>query len=248
MLLRVVAVQKTGYPIFLPCAIVKASKQDRFSCRLATSSAKPSARRCFRLALFDFKILSGTVAMETLTGFECHQFIQAFSWATCRRIVGLLIVVTEKKHKPLQLYIHEDASCRFIAFRKLGFGTEKGKYRFSTRKKCYEKAAKSSEQLNQVTFSRNAINYRNFVEQSNTETPVTSRHLNTDESVYILFYTRFSFWDILKAEKHFKNEYRRATGRKEKDIPLKVFNNDREVCDVCLMGIFNFHAICRRCG
>ncbi|KRY98305.1 hypothetical protein T11_17369 [Trichinella zimbabwensis] len=35
--------------------------------------------------------------METLTGFECHQFIQAFSWATCR---------------------HEDASCRFIAFRK----------------------------------------------------------------------------------------------------------------------------------
>ncbi|KRZ66230.1 Lysine-specific demethylase 3B, partial [Trichinella papuae] len=52
----------------------------------------------------------------------------------------------------------------------------------------------------------------------------------------------------LKAEKRFKNEYRRATGKTEKDIALKVFNNDREVCDVCLMSIFNFHAICRRCG
>ncbi|KRY96205.1 hypothetical protein T11_15020 [Trichinella zimbabwensis] len=29
MLLRVVAVQKTGYPIFLPCAIVKAKKQNQ---------------------------------------------------------------------------------------------------------------------------------------------------------------------------------------------------------------------------
>ncbi|KRZ01686.1 hypothetical protein T11_4405 [Trichinella zimbabwensis] len=85
MLLRAVAVQKTEYPIFLPCAIVKASKQDCFSCMLATVKAKPSARRCFRLALFDFKILSGMVAMETLTGFEFNQFIQAFSWAICRR-------------------------------------------------------------------------------------------------------------------------------------------------------------------
>ncbi|KRZ15396.1 Lysine-specific demethylase 3A [Trichinella zimbabwensis] len=125
-----------------------------------------------------------------------------------------------------------DTLCRFIGFRELGFGTQNGKYRFPTSKKCYEKAGTSSEQP----------------VQSNTETSAKSRQLSPVECAYILFYTRFSFWNILKAEKRFKNEYRRATGKKEKDIPLKVFNNDREVCDVCLMGIFNFHAICRRCG
>ncbi|KRZ65935.1 hypothetical protein T10_12678 [Trichinella papuae] len=115
---------------------------------------------------------------------------------------------------------------------RVGYGTEKGKYRFLTRKKFYEKAAKSSEQPNQVTFSRILTNGQ-----------ILKRLLRPDSSLFdsSLIHTDASFWamfgrrDVLVIN----------TEKLQIDLSrilFKLSNYDRGLCDVCIMAILNFHA------
>ncbi|KRY89399.1 Lysine-specific demethylase 3A-B [Trichinella pseudospiralis] len=144
-------------------------------------------------------------------------------------------VCTEISNMPLCVecfYYPKPVLCRFIYFRQLGYGSQEGRYRFPTNKSCYDKAKASSEQP----------------VRPNTETPTESRQLTQEQCVYTLFHTQHLFWDVLKAEQRFRNEFRKATCKSESDIALKMLESDRELCDVCWMSIFNIHAFCRRCG
>ncbi|KRY30960.1 Lysine-specific demethylase 3A [Trichinella spiralis] len=122
--------------------------------------------------------------------------------------------------------------CRFIDFRKVGYGTQKGKYRFPTSGKCYKVQLENADET----------------DESNSEIPVTPRQCTAEQFAYTLFYTRLPFSKMLKAEKNFRHEYRKATARSVKDIPLKLNIRYDVICDVCFLAIFNLHTMCRKCG
>ncbi|OUC47121.1 hypothetical protein D917_07166 [Trichinella nativa] len=122
--------------------------------------------------------------------------------------------------------------CRFIDFRKVGYGPQKGRYRFPTSGKCYEVQLESEDEK----------------DESNSEILVTRRQCTAEQFAYTLFYTRLPFSKMLKAEKNFRHEYRKTTTRSVKDIPLRLNVKYDVLCDVCLMAIFNLHTMCRKCG
>ncbi|KRY48017.1 Lysine-specific demethylase 3A [Trichinella britovi] len=135
----------------------------------------------------------------------------------------------------VECYYHPDEPtklCRFWNFRKVGYGSQKGRYRFPTSGKCYEVQLESEDEK----------------DESNSEILVTRRQCTAEQFAYTLFYTRLPFSKMLKAEKNFRHEYRKATTRSVKDIPLRLNVRYDVLCDVCLMAIFNLHTMCRKCG
>ncbi|KRX60220.1 Lysine-specific demethylase 3A, partial [Trichinella sp. T9] len=135
----------------------------------------------------------------------------------------------------VECYYHPDNPtrlCRFWNFRKVGYGRQKGRYRFPTSGKCYEVQLESEDEK----------------DESNSEILVTRRQCTAEQFAYTLFYTRLPFSKMLKAEKNFRHEYRKATTRSVKDIPLRLNVRYDVLCDVCLMAIFNLHTMCRKCG
>ncbi|KRX22323.1 Lysine-specific demethylase 3A [Trichinella nelsoni] len=122
--------------------------------------------------------------------------------------------------------------CRFMNFRKVGYGMQKGRYRFPTSEKCYKEQLESADET----------------DKSNSETPFTPRQCTVEQFAYILFYTRHPFSKMLKAEKDFRHDYRKATTKSVKDIPLKLNIRYDVLCDICLLAIFNLHTMCRKCG
>ncbi|KRX39464.1 Lysine-specific demethylase 3A [Trichinella murrelli] len=135
----------------------------------------------------------------------------------------------------VECYYHPDEPtklCRFWNFRKVGYGPQKGRYRFPTSGKCYEVQLESEDEK----------------DESNSEILVTRRQCTAEQFAYTLFYTRLPFSKMLKAEKNFRHEYRKATTRSVKDIPLRLNVRYDVLCDVCLMAIFNLHTMCRKCG
>ncbi|KRX85202.1 Lysine-specific demethylase 3A [Trichinella sp. T6] len=135
----------------------------------------------------------------------------------------------------VECYYHPDKPtklCRFWNFRKVGYGPQKGRYRFPTSGKCYEVQLESEDEK----------------DESNSEILVTRRQCTAEQFAYTLFYTRLPFSKMLKAEKNFRHEYRKTTTRSVKDIPLRLNVKYDVLCDVCLMAIFNLHTMCRKCG
>ncbi|KRY14145.1 Lysine-specific demethylase 3A [Trichinella patagoniensis] len=135
----------------------------------------------------------------------------------------------------VECYYHPDDHtklCRFWNFRQVGYGPQKGRYRFPTSGKCYEMQLESEDEM----------------DESNSKILDTPRQCTAEQFAYTLFHTRLPFSKMLKAEKNFRHEYRKATTRSVKDIPLRLNVRYDVICDVCLMAIFNLHTMCRKCG